>query len=131
MHDYISECLPWQEEKEARTRLIAHTVGEPVKMFKHSSLNLNNTSTIRLVEILPFDGTDVTQCKIRHATIAADYTCLSYVWGSSDDTQEILIDGRRFKVRRNLADFMKVMRFKEPIQQEGDDSNDDARGNSN
>jgi hypothetical protein len=86
-------------------------------LFKHDPLDLN-AATIRLVEILPFDGTDVIQCRIRHTTIQASYTCLSYVWGPADYTSEILIDGKWFTVGQNLRDFMETLRFKQAIQQE-------------
>jgi hypothetical protein len=34
------------------------------------------------------------------------YTCLSYVWGSEESPQDILINGKRFQVRQNLIAFL-------------------------
>jgi hypothetical protein len=36
-----------------------------------------------------------------------DYCALSYTWGSSDDLQEIIINGAQFQVRQNLYNFLR------------------------
>lgn len=69
--------------------------------------------SIRLVEIksdLSSDG--LVQCNLIHTTTRAVYDCLSYVWGDPEPAQHILVDGRRFRVRQNLFDFLDMARGK-------------------
>ncbi|KAH7088446.1 heterokaryon incompatibility protein-domain-containing protein [Paraphoma chrysanthemicola] len=77
-------------------------------MFKHAPIDLQSDS-IRLVEVLPFDPVKTEgpiQCRIRHATTATRYTCLSYVWGDEGSEHTIMINGQPFLVRQNLWDFL-------------------------
>lgn len=90
--------------------------------FSHQPLQLD-TPSIRLIKVetpMP-DGT--IRCTIRHATLkspsgfsnadrhplAGTFTCLSYVWGPSEPTQEILVNERRFRVRDNLWRFLSAV----------------------
>jgi hypothetical protein len=77
-------------------------------VFEHAPLDLR-TSSIRLIKVLPLDDSGVVQCAISLATIDAQYTCLSYVWGPPDDTYVIRINGKPFHVRRNLWDFLHTV----------------------
>ncbi|OAL43075.1 heterokaryon incompatibility, partial [Pyrenochaeta sp. DS3sAY3a] len=40
------------------------------------------------------------------------YSCLSYMWGDPEEQHAILINGKTFKVRRNLWDFLRVAQTK-------------------
>jgi hypothetical protein len=78
--------------------------------FQHTPLDLQPPS-LRLVEVLPShdeSGDRLIECKIRHETTSAAYTCLSYVWGDEDDTRTILLNGRPCAIRRNLWDFLDI-----------------------
>ena len=80
-------------------------------VFKHKPLDLTESS-IRLVQVLPDEG-PLIQCQIRHSILSSDHTCLSYTWGSpSDDQLTILLNGKPFKVQRNLWEFLNVARTK-------------------
>jgi hypothetical protein len=76
--------------------------------FLHTPLDLTEAS-IRLVEVLPADGSGIVRCKVRHATIEAQYTCVSYVWGPAEDTHTVFLNGKRFLVRHNIWEFLKTV----------------------
>jgi hypothetical protein len=77
--------------------------------FTHSPLNPHIENSIRLIEILPSSlGKDTIECKLTHATTESKYFCLSYVWGSIDDSRTITINGKPFIVRQNLWEFLKA-----------------------
>ncbi|KAH8727086.1 heterokaryon incompatibility protein-domain-containing protein [Phaeosphaeriaceae sp. PMI808] len=78
--------------------------------FYHIPLNLN-TSSIRLIEVLPAGLEETVQCKIRHATVDDEYTCVSYVWGPPGDMHLIHVERRPFYVRRNLWEFLNMVSF--------------------
>jgi ribosomal protein S27AE len=88
--------------------------------FVHEPLQLNIPS-IRLITVLPSDGDNEIRCTVTHVTlevppsydpflwpsIAAQYTCLSYVWGSPDQTRWIKVNGKSFEVQINLWNFLR------------------------
>ncbi|CAO2647079.1 Nn.00g080010.m01.CDS01 [Neocucurbitaria sp. VM-36] len=80
-------------------------------IFQHTSLD-NSQGCIRLLEILPqVISTNVIQCRIWHSTIDATYRCLSYVWGPERDEETILLNGKKFRCRKNLFSFLKAACF--------------------
>ncbi|KAH7080107.1 heterokaryon incompatibility protein-domain-containing protein [Paraphoma chrysanthemicola] len=76
--------------------------------YEHDSLDLKSDS-IRLVQVLPGQSQKI-HCTIKQAKTTDRYICLSYVWGPHEDTQAIDIDGKLFRVRRNLWEFLNVVR---------------------
>lgn len=80
--------------------------------FQHTPLD-HSKASIRLLRILPETSSNgLVQCHIWHDNVEAQYTCLSYVWGSDDDQKIILLNGKSFCVRKNLFDFLSVARTK-------------------
>jgi hypothetical protein len=80
--------------------------------FHHTPLD-STRGCIRLLEILPqVNSTDLVQCRIWHGTIYAKYRCLSYVWGPGIHEETILLNGKKFRCRKNLSDFIKAACFK-------------------
>ncbi|KAF2452220.1 hypothetical protein P171DRAFT_426588 [Karstenula rhodostoma CBS 690.94] len=76
--------------------------------FKHAPLD-QSKSSFRLLRILPdLSPAGSIRCEIWHDDIDAEYTCLSYVWGSENDTTAILVNGKIFTCRKNLWDFLNV-----------------------
>lgn len=75
--------------------------------FEYTALDRGKQS-IRLVQVLPGLYKGFVQCHIRHSTIEDSYTCLSYEWGSDEQTNPILINDRLFFVRQNLLDFLHI-----------------------
>ncbi|PMD53636.1 uncharacterized protein K444DRAFT_700269, partial [Hyaloscypha bicolor E] len=45
-----------------------------------------------------------------------DYVALSYTWGNTDETSEIVVNGKPVKVRPNLECALRVLREKGPIR---------------
>lgn len=45
-----------------------------------------------------------------------DYVALSYEWGDPRETREILLNGDRIKVRKNLESALRVLRDKQPVR---------------
>lgn len=78
--------------------------------FKHDPLDYTKGS-IRLVRILPrlSAAEQLIQCEIIHAETNASYECLSYRWGDPYPEHSILLNGKRFRVRQNLFDFLQLM----------------------
>ncbi|KAH7381191.1 heterokaryon incompatibility protein-domain-containing protein, partial [Phaeosphaeria sp. MPI-PUGE-AT-0046c] len=84
--------------------------------FVHEPLRLDIPS-IRLVELLSPSENGTIRCAIRHTTLDAktefgthlDYTCLSYVWGPPTPNRSILMNGKLFKVRENLWQFLRAI----------------------
>jgi hypothetical protein len=80
--------------------------------FEHAPLD-HTKSSIRLLKILPdLSATGSIQCEIWHDATHAEYTCLSYVWGSEHESDTILVNGKTFTCRKNLWDFLNVARKK-------------------
>ena len=75
--------------------------------YRHEPLDLSQMS-IRLLRVMRSpDG--LIHCSIQNAHISAQYQCLSYCWGPSDETQprhEIRINGAPFKILSNLWAFL-------------------------
>lgn len=73
---------------------------------------------IRLIRIEPLDGDGLgagppgqalVRCRLQHASLdeRVSYTALSYTWGDPNTTREILLDGRRVPVTRNLESALR------------------------
>ncbi|KAF5547944.1 heterokaryon incompatibility het-6 [Fusarium napiforme] len=58
---------------------------------------------IRLLEILPNTPDGKVNCKLHTVTPDVYYTCLSYVWGDPNITEEIIVDGVSRQVTVTLA----------------------------
>jgi hypothetical protein len=80
--------------------------------FQHDPLDRTQRS-IRLLTVLPdLSNAGLIQCHIWHDTVDAAYDCLSYVWGSDQVQKQILLNGKRCTIRKNLWDFLGVARTK-------------------
>jgi Heterokaryon incompatibility protein (HET) len=64
---------------------------------------------IRLLEILPTENVKL-ECRLRTVSLAINptYAALSYVWGDSEITEEIIVNGIEIGVRPNLAALRNV-----------------------
>jgi len=67
---------------------------------------------IRLVAVLPSDQSALISCKfhIQMLQESISYTALSYTWGDASNPMGIVLDGKPFKVRKNLWQFLQKMR---------------------
>lgn len=63
---------------------------------------------LRLVRVYPIQDDGRVRCKIeRHHISTVEYSALSYVWGSAEESRTILLSGQAFRVRRNLYAFLR------------------------
>lgn len=84
--------------------------------FEHSALDLE-TRSIRLIEICAETSAKAPiACEVRHASIESSYICLSYVWGAEDLGECITLNGKSFRVRKNLVDFLHWARRSKRLQ---------------
>ena len=80
-----------------------------------------DAASLRLVRVLCPASDGTVRCSISNTALnvppsAVDkgrpalptYTCLSYVWGSLDETRWIDLNSKPFEVRKNLWDFLNV-----------------------
>lgn len=67
---------------------------------------------IRLMELLPGDVEGRVACKFQTTSLSDDtnYDCLSYVWGHSGITSEIIVDGVLVEVTSNLENALRHIR---------------------
>jgi hypothetical protein len=80
--------------------------------FQHKPLDRTKAS-IRLLRILPdLSSSSLTECEIWHADTNAEYDCLSYVWGPEGDDYGMLVNGKDYRIRENLWEFLNVARTK-------------------
>lgn len=93
-------------------------------IFQHQPLD-HMKQEIRLCRILPKIGDEIgaefLRCTISHHALDAPanalfmgieprYKALSYCWGSERDSQDIIVNGQRLFVRRNLVSFLEAIR---------------------
>jgi hypothetical protein len=76
------------------------------ELFKYDDLDLDEPSSIRLVQLLPPLPGSLLQCRMFHATTQSDYKCLSYMWGDPMPLHRISVNGKIMLVRENLFNFL-------------------------
>lgn len=75
-----------------------------------------NTSDqqIRLLEVAPRNKhANNIECRLKTVSLVSDpaYEALSYVWGGWENSQEILLDGLKHTVTKNLHDALSIMQL--------------------
>ncbi|KAH7385518.1 heterokaryon incompatibility protein-domain-containing protein [Phaeosphaeria sp. MPI-PUGE-AT-0046c] len=113
---------------------LANSTGNGTVQYRHTLLD-QDRSSIRLVEILPYDTTGSSiQCRISHHMLPLgsekekqsigsgkrpranhgndlpSYRCLSYAWGDTQDPLAISLNGEMFWVGQNLHAFLSIAR---------------------
>lgn len=80
-----------------------------VGIFSYEALDLAQKN-IRVIQIKPA-CTEIVQCQLRVFPLDdAQYVCLSYAWGDDPPIYKTLVNGKLFKVRKNLISFLTVAR---------------------
>jgi hypothetical protein len=76
-------------------------------------------SAIRLLELLPLQHRSrcSSACRIHYTSLDEDpsFLALSYVWGRECDTTTISIDGRPFRITRNLSEAIAALGGREAV----------------
>lgn len=71
---------------------------------------LRESGEVRLIKVLPDLDHGHISLTLSHEDLPAEYRCLSYEWREDTATHIILLNGRPFKVRPNLHDFLRRAR---------------------
>lgn len=68
---------------------------------------------IRLIELLPGTGHQMIECSLQcfHLQSYPHFVAISYTWGSPLATKEIRVNNKRFLVRENLWQCLRIMRM--------------------
>jgi hypothetical protein len=77
--------------------------------FVHSPLD-STLAEIRLVQVQSGPASSTIKCKLRHSILLTDYVCLSYVCGSDEPANPIVLNGQPYQIRNNLYSFLKTAR---------------------
>ncbi|KAF2139470.1 uncharacterized protein K452DRAFT_232719, partial [Aplosporella prunicola CBS 121167] len=85
--------------------------GDPsiLEDFQHEPLDLEQ-DTFRLLDIDGVSSRGLVECTIRlrnRDDISCSYNALSYAWGSEEQPGWIILNRRRFRVRKNLLQFLQ------------------------
>ena len=72
----------------------------------------SKSNSIRLVTLWPGKWEDDIVCSIHHADLdkKPSYRALSYTWGGTTDTKQLLLEGRTLQVTRNLEIALRHLR---------------------
>ena len=81
------------------------------KPFVYEPLD-ENSSSIRLLTLLPGVRSDGVQCLLEQYDFGSGppYAALSYTWGPPNAGVVIEVNGRLFRIRQNLSDFLVQFR---------------------
>ncbi|OAK99661.1 HET-domain-containing protein [Phaeosphaeriaceae sp. SRC1lsM3a] len=84
-------------------------------IYRAHPLKLNNSTNIRVIELLPDCPEAPLSCKLHVLPLEKSpvFTALSYVWGEETNTRPILLDGKPYTVRDNLWAFLTQYRRSE------------------
>jgi hypothetical protein len=79
-------------------------------IYQHEPLP--STTSIRLIELQPGEGTGIIKCQIAivERDHAPPYEALSYAWGSETDSKVIKCENQKLKVTTNLRDALYTLR---------------------
>ncbi|MBV35439.1 MAG: hypothetical protein CMP47_08270 [Rickettsiales bacterium] len=80
------------------------------KFFRYDALDSRNPKAIRLVRVKGALCNGFIDCEIWHSDTSSGYSALSYVWDRPGGRHHILLNGRTFRVEKNLWDFLDVAR---------------------
>jgi hypothetical protein len=70
------------------------------------------TDRIRMLELLPSDDSQYISCRLHQVSLNSlpQYEALSYTWGTAKPCCAISIDGKKFMIRPNLYNALRVFR---------------------
>jgi Heterokaryon incompatibility protein (HET) len=83
-------------------------------LIKYNFEPLHNINFVRVLEILPGKKEDKIHCRLHVRSMreaAETYTAISYVWGDSTETLEIIVDYKAMDITINLYDALWALRY--------------------
>jgi Heterokaryon incompatibility protein (HET) len=78
---------------------------------------LIGSNALRLLKVSPADADGALNLTLCHAILSEEsdrYVALSYTWGSPDPIRHTALNGKRFPVRENLYEFLRIQPFPFP-----------------
>lgn len=110
--DRIEPAIPGDSSKrhnsieEMTARNTDPVIPEDHGIYTKMSLEIGTENNIRLFKILNENpgGSPIIRCELRVVPIDGEeiYSAVSYVWGNSEQTHEVILDGKPFGVAKNL-----------------------------
>jgi hypothetical protein len=90
-------------------KFFGHAGQESALTFRYPKL-LHQNDAIRLIEVYPPDGSGMISATIVDTVLSESpfYHALSYEWGPAGREEEILLNGRPIKIRKNLHGFLSI-----------------------
>jgi hypothetical protein len=87
-----------------------------MESFKYSAIDLE-VPAFRLLRLLKGDD-DLIRCQLFEAWLyqqesSMDYAALSYTWGDTEKVHEIIVNGSRLAVTKNLYLALRHLRFQD------------------
>jgi hypothetical protein len=77
----------------------------PLLSFQYQPLEPDK-QVFRLIQVLPQKPDSPIEIDLWHSNISTKYRCLSYMWGDQTEKYDILLNGRAFRVAKNLYEFL-------------------------
>jgi hypothetical protein len=77
----------------------------PLLSFQYQALELDK-QVFRLIQVRPQKPDSPIEIDLWHSNISTKYRCLSYMWGDQTEKYDILLNGRAFRVTKNLYEFL-------------------------
>jgi hypothetical protein len=77
----------------------------PLPSFQYQPLELDK-QVFRLIQVRPQKPDSPIEIDLWHSNISNKYRCLSYMWGDQTEKHDILLNGRAFRVAKNLYKFL-------------------------
>ncbi|KAI0022698.1 heterokaryon incompatibility protein-domain-containing protein [Xylariomycetidae sp. FL0641] len=115
----------WARRLRARTKTLllpgsshAQSMAKEIPAFPYRQLH---GSDIRLLQILP--GKGQLECHLEQVAMDSKpmFYALSYAWGDSADARDILVEGRPFRVTKNLHEALEQFRQLFDMAEDEDD----------
>jgi hypothetical protein len=77
----------------------------PLPSFQYQPLEPER-QVFRLIRVQPQRPGSPIEIQLWHSNISTEYRCLSYMWGDQTERHEISLNGRAFRVGKNLYEFL-------------------------
>ena len=85
------------------------------EQFTYQPLD-DTAHSIRLLRIAPAQADERIRISMTHSDMQAEYSCLSYMWGTGSTDHDIVINGYTSGVRENLYRFLRMASHRFPDQ---------------
>src|SRR5437763_12381765 len=97
--------VPWKDTAIWTSKNMGRIVSDYASRYRYTPLK--SPDSVRMIQF-SVEGSKI-QAKLEEVCLseAPDYIALSYVWGSSNPKQDLMISERKLLIGPNLASFMR------------------------